>query len=178
MLSEWRKFKGWVVLEHFLKNPDCKAYVRGLAKENCISPLSASRYLKAYAQEGLLLPEKCANAIYYRLDNSSPTVKALKRFYFLAKVGRIESAPTGTTSIAIFGTHASGEYGSSSDVDLLVICQDKGEMSILHEIEQRSGRDVDATVIGLGKWRELAKKGDGFYKSVMDNHILLWGAPL
>ncbi len=178
MLSEWRRFKGWVVLEHFLEDPDSRAYARGLAKETGVSPLSASHYLRLYAKEGLLRSEKLANSIYYKLDSDSPVVKSLKRFYFLAKLGRIEEAPSGTVSIAVFGTHASGEYGQSSDVDVLVVSQGKPPTSMLTDLEARAGKRVDVTVMGLGAWRSLAKKDKGFYKSVMNNHVLLWGAPL
>lgn len=178
MLKKWRKFKGWAVLEYFLKNPNTKLHIRGLSRDINVGPLTAQRYLQLYRDEGMLNEEKVANSLQYSLDNTSPVVKSLKRFYFLELLGKIEEVPEGVVSIALFGAHASGEYTENSDIDILVIAQDKPNLSIFKKLEKKLAKTVDITTMRLGEWRALVKKRDEFADSILRNHILIHGAQL
>ncbi len=82
MLSEWRKFKGWCVLEFFLSKPENKIHIKRLARELNISPQTSNRYLRLYEAEGLLISETAGNVVQFYLDNEHPLVKDLKRLYF------------------------------------------------------------------------------------------------
>ncbi len=178
MLTEWRKFKGWAVLEYFLKNPNTKVHIRGLSRELGIGPLTAQRYLKLYRGKGLLNEERVANSLQYSLNNLSPVAKSLKRFYCLETLGELKSIPENIVSIALFGAHASGEYTENSDIDILIIAQGKPDLRVFKEIERKMRKTVDVTTMSLGQWRELVKKRDGFADSVLRNHIVLWGAQI
>jgi DNA-binding transcriptional MerR regulator len=82
MLSEWRKFKGWCVLEFFLSKPESKIHIKRLARELNISPQTSNRYLRLYEAEGLLRSETAGNVVQFYLDNEHPLLKDLKRLYF------------------------------------------------------------------------------------------------
>lgn len=178
MLTEWRKFKGWAVMEFFLERPNTKIHIRELARRLKISPLTAQRYLKLYGSEGVLNSEKAANSVQYSLDNQSPLVQSLKRFYFLTRLGSIK--PRGdVVSIALFGAHASGEYTEQSDIDILMITQNRDiDLGLFKKIERGMGNTVDVTRMSLGEWRKAVKGHDNFAESVLRNHILLWGAKI
>lgn len=81
MLSEWRKFKGWCVLEFFLSKPENKIHIKRLARELNISPQTSNRYLRLYEAEGLLRSETAGNVVQFYLNNEHPMVKDLKRLY-------------------------------------------------------------------------------------------------
>lgn len=81
MLSEWRKFRGWAVLEFFLSQPSAQVHIKQLARELDISPQTANYYLRLYEAEGLLVSEPVGNLVRFRLDNSLPLARELKRSY-------------------------------------------------------------------------------------------------
>jgi predicted nucleotidyltransferase len=177
MLTEWRKFKGWAVLEYFLKSPNTKVHIRGLSRDINIGPLTAQKYLQLYRDENILKEEKVANSLQYSLNNALPLVKSLKRFYFLETLGKFD-VPESIITLAVFGAHASGEYTEHSDIDILVITPNKPDLSFLKKIEKSTAKTVDITSMTLGGWRRLVKKGDGFVESILRNHILLYGAQI
>jgi hypothetical protein len=42
-------------------------------------------------------------------------------------------------------------------------------------LEEELEKEVSLSVLKLSEWRTMAKKGDAFYKRVVENHILLYG---
>ena len=178
MFSVWRKFKGWVVLESFLRKPGKRAHARLVARELGISAFSAFSYLKAYAREGLLSEERVANATLYFLRNDSPLVKRLKQFYALVLLSEkrfvektLEENPR-TTCIVLYGTMASGEYDEHSDFDVLVISSDK---TLPKKAIASLGGQVTVNAMTLSEWRNAGKE---FKASLFANHVVLHGAGL
>jgi hypothetical protein len=86
MLSEWKKFAGWKVLQYFLDHSSNQFYIRELSRLLKISPRSVHVYCNIYEKDNLLLSEKKANAKMLKMNNELPSVQALKKFYFLAKL--------------------------------------------------------------------------------------------
>jgi len=178
MFTEWRRFKGWVVLEHFLRNPTTEIHVKELARRLNIGPLTASSYLKSYASEGLLRREKKANLMLHSLMNDKLLVKKLKQFYALAWLEEIGFAKTilkenpAATGIILYGTYANGEYDEHSDVDIIVFSVDdtfpKAAVALL-------GKDATLSVYSLSKWRKTSAE---FRAAVSKNHVVLHGAGL
>lgn len=176
--DEWRKFKGWVVLEFFLNGN--RAYIKELSRLLRVSPQTAQRYLRLYEKEDVLKKEDIGNASLYVLADT-PLTRELKRNYLLMKIfpkvsGIVERNPN-IACLALYGSAASGEYDQSSDIDLLAISgPNKLDLSSIKDIEGLLGREVHVEVMSLGRWRSLGEKRDAFYLSVSKNHLLLYGA--
>ncbi len=177
MLTNWERFKGWAVLEYFLQYPTTAIHVNALARFLKISPLTANTYLTEYFKDGLLEREAKANALFYRLAQS-PLINTLKRFRTLLALERIgfvrkiRSENPSTTSIVLYGTHASGTYDEKSDYDILVISQEK-------TVPKKAVSELDApislSVVSLRQWRGM---NASFKESVWNNHIVLYGPGL
>jgi predicted nucleotidyltransferase len=179
LLKEWRKFKGWAVLEYFLSGGD-RTYLKELSRILSISPRTAQTYLQLYEKEGLLEKEKSGNAIFYSLATNA-TTKELKKTYLLLKISpsihRFLSENPQLSNITLYGSAARGEQDRSSDIDLLVISSSKRmNLSGMSQLERELGLEVKLEILTIGEWRKLAEKKDKFYSSITKNNILLYGA--
>ncbi len=184
MLSEWRKFAGWRVLEYFLDNPRGERHIKELARLMGMSPRSVQLYCDVYEKDGIFVTERKANARMVRLDNGLPLARALKKAYFLARLNEcralkdvIKENP-GVISLVLYGSHASGGYDEISDVDILAVSNKKMERAAFLKLEKELGREVQLTELPLAKWQSMKGQKDAFALSVLANSVLLWGVEL
>jgi predicted nucleotidyltransferase len=179
ILEEWRKFKGWDVLEFFLRTQK-KIHLKGLAKELGVSPRTAQVYLHLYNKEGILEKESIGNLNLYQLKSCTLT-RELKRLYILFKITNplnqfVKDNPS-ITSLILYGSSAKGEYDNESDVDLLVVSNKKElNLSKIKKLEAELQREVKMEILSIGEIRKLAERPNNFYKSVSKNNIQLYGA--
>ena len=127
MLGTFRKFVGFTVLEYFLTHPTEKTYLKELAKKLQVSPRSIKIYCDLFDKEGIINREIRGNVHLFSLNNDVFIVREMKRTYmclFIRSVG-IEDVAETPTSLAIYGTYASGTYDERSDIDLLVLGEEK-----------------------------------------------------
>jgi hypothetical protein len=183
MLSEWRRFKGWVVLEHFLKNPNTKIHTKELSRILKISPRTAGEYLKTYEKDGILKRESVGNMSLYSLNNNSYLVKSLKKTYFLIQLNELEIEDfvnkNEIISLAVYGSFASGEYTKNSDIDFIIISPKKklnlGKLKVLENI---FNTEIDVQIYTLGEWRKMRKENKEFVEHVKSTYVLIYGAEL
>ena len=178
--EEWRKFRGWRVLEFFLKTGK-EIHVKKLARELNISPQTATYYLKFYKRAGILKERKEANLLLYSLEDNALT-KQLKIFYILDQIYPFIfkfANKNNITSVALYGSHASGAFDENSDIDLLLISQKKIlNLSELKRLERKMGKEVKIQTFSLGEWRNLKRKSNPFVQSVLSKHAILYGAEI
>jgi predicted nucleotidyltransferase len=179
ILREWRKFKGWAVLEAFLLDGR-RTYLKELSRTLAISPRTAQTYLKLYEMEGVLEKEKIGNTIVYTLESNAIT-KELKKTYLLLRIApyikRFLSDNPQIVSLALYGSAARGEYDVHSDIDLLAISASRAVgLSEINRLEKELGMEVRLEIVSVGEWRRLAAKKDSFYSSVTNSSITLHGA--
>jgi uncharacterized protein len=178
LLREWRRFKGWHVLEFFLSGGR-RIHIKGLAKELKISPRTAQTYLWLYQNEGILDNERLGNLSLYSLS-SRPLSMELKRTYLLMRIHKLVEQLVkdnkSIVSLVLYGSSARGDYDEHSDIDLLVVSNTKDlDLDIIKRIESSLDKEVKLEILSLGELRKLAEKHDDFYLSVMKNNIILYG---
>lgn len=181
MLYKWDKFKGWKILEFFLEN-NRKAYANGLAKELKISKGTAQEYLTAYERQGILEKEEIGNMVNYKLADNPLTIE-LKKTFFISKImphiKDIIPDNKLVITLAIYGSHAKGSYDSKSDIDLLILSQNKKiNLDTITKITEKIGKEVKIQIFTFNEWRNLVNKKDNFAIAVIKNNILLYGEPL
>ena len=181
LLDVWRGFKGWSVIEFFLKE-DKRIHVKGLSRELKVSPRTAQVYLQLYEKLGLLKSERVGNLKLYGLVSNSLTHE-LKRLYFIAlimpHIEKFVKSNGSISTLVLYGSYATGEYDKSSDVDILAISSKKElNLDAAKALETRLGKEVKIEVFNFAEWRQLEVKKDLFYYSVIKNHILLHGAKI
>ncbi len=180
IFDEWKKFRGWVVLEYFLRH-EREIHVKELARKLKISPQTASYYLKFYRDEKILQEKRTANLSLYSLADN-PLVRQLKIFYMISTIyplAREMCEKINATTVAIYGSCASGTYDSKSDVDILIISQKRQiPSSYVKRLESILEREVNITVLSMGEWRKMKREKDEFAMAVLSNHIVVCGASL
>ncbi|HUB92581.1 MAG TPA: nucleotidyltransferase domain-containing protein [Candidatus Saccharimonadales bacterium] len=181
LFDEWRKFKGWIVLEFFLAK-DERIHLKGLSRRLKISPQTAQIYLGAYEQDQILEKEKLGNMTLYKLATNFKTME-LKRLYFLLMIEKYINSfirdNSEITSLVLYGSHADGSYDKSSDIDVLIVSQEKKlELRSLRLLEEKIGKEVKTETFSIGEIRAMAGKQSNFYLSLLRNNILLYGAKL
>ena len=181
MLSEWKKYVGWVVLKHFLEHPTEQFYIKQLSRILDISPRSAQVYCSEYEKSKILISKAVANAKMFKLNNELPSVQALKKFYFLEILHEFDLAKKveipGLISLALYGSYASGTYDEKSDIDFLVISNEKIQRTEFVKLQKKLGKTVQVTEVTLAEWIQMKKK-DPFVARVLSNHVLLSGGML
>jgi predicted nucleotidyltransferase len=80
----------------------------------------------------------------------------------------LESVP-GVDAAAIFGSWARGKVDAESDVDVLVTGDfDYSDLvSRLHELEERTGREINLVAMRPGELQEALSQDSGFVRDVM-----------
>lgn len=181
MLTTFRKFVGFKVLEYFLKYPTEKTYLKELAKKLQISPRSVKIYCDIFEKEGIIKREIKGNLHIFETNNDNFRVREMKRTYFinlLAEVN-IENIAEECASIAIYGSHASGNYDEKSDVDILIIGEEQHvKRDVIVKIMEKIGKEFQLNVIPIIKWEKMKKDKDPFAESILRNHILIKGVEL
>ena len=178
LINEFRKFVGFRVLEYFVLKPTQEVHLKELARRINVSPRSVKIYCDLFEKEGILISERKGNLRIFRLKDSF-IVREMKKLYYLLllKEFGIENICENCT-LLIYGSFASGEVDEASDLDLLIIGSEKEvNYDLLREIESRTGRSVQLTVIPFHRWEIAKKKRDDFAESVIRNHVLVKGVP-
>ncbi len=170
----------WKILTRYFERPEAEYFVKGLARELDVSAGSASRICRELEGEGFLRSEEKGRALFYTLKNEEPAVRRLKSAWFLDRL--MESRDSWENdefqSVALYGSRASGEFISKSDVDMLIISNVKDAERLLESLRKRFGQRLTLTVFPIVEWVNMAKRKDRFYIEVISNHVLLFGSPL
>lgn len=186
MIELFDTYVNWKILGIFLAHPNTQFYANEISKKLNVSPSSANNAVKYFAEKGYLKKEAKGYATLYRLNLDNSIVESLKRAYGLEFVLSIKpediflKADPGILSIALYGSYANGIFDENSDIDFLVVTPSPKKLYLnpIKELEDKLDKEVNVSIFGLSEWRTLARNEDAFYKSVVANHILLYGAGL
>jgi predicted nucleotidyltransferase len=186
LIELFDKYIRWRILAHFLSHPNTSFYIKEVARTLNVSPGSVSTALKFFEEWGLLIREEKERVHLYRLNQEHPLAYPLKRTYGLVLVlssmpaEKFLEADGNIISIALFGSYADGSYDEESDIDILIIAPAKKEgiIEVVRGLEDELGKHVNVSLFKLSEWRLMAKRGDVFYKKVVQNHVMLYGSGL
>jgi hypothetical protein len=181
MLKDFRKFVGYKILEYFLLNPTKKTYLKELAKTLKISPRSVKIYCDIFEKDGLIKREIKGNLHLFSTNNDNFRIREMKKTLIINILDElnIKKISDDCASIAIYGSHASGNYDEKSDIDLLIVGNEKQiKREQVIRIMNIIGKEIQLNVIPIIKWEKMKKGNDPFVKSIIRNHVLIKGAEL
>jgi len=181
MLTSFRKFVGFKILEYFLKYPTEETYLKELAKKLQISPRSVKIYCDLFEKDGIIIREVKGNMHIFSTNNDNFRVREMKRTYFINLLAgmNIENIAEECASIAIYGSHASGNYDEKSDIDILIIGNEKNvKRELVVDIMKKIDKEIQLNVIPIIKWEKMKKDEDNFVKNIIRKHVLIKGVEL
>jgi len=170
VISILKTFKGWVVIEYFLRNPDKKIHIKGLSRELKISPRTSEVYCKKYTKENILLFEKIANTSQYKLNNNYYLVNALKRVFILSLINESKEIKefiekNNLIYLYLYGSYSTGEYSKESDLDLLIITNNKKiNVEKLLVFGDKNNLKIETTIYTINEW--IKKEKTEFGKNI------------
>jgi predicted nucleotidyltransferase len=162
------------VLSLFMLNAGSEYYLREIAQRTGLAVRSVQRAVEDLSEIHILEREKRGNSIYFRLNAQNPIVDDLKGV-FLKTVGlgnllrEALSANTQIDAAFIYGSIAKGEETATSDIDLALIGEiPPRELSdLLSELEERTGREINATAFTQEEWTARIASGDHFATTLL-----------
>jgi len=120
-----------------------------------------------------------------RTEHLSNEIAGRKETNSVSENGESTYAVSGHTgslnvmSVALYGSAASGTFNDASDLDILVIGEeDHVDKDKILNIQEKIGKPIQLTVIPWYRFERKKKEGDPFVQSILENHILLFGAEL
>tara|TARA_Y100000310_G_C20517388_1_gene731881 strand:+ start:374 stop:883 length:510 start_codon:yes stop_codon:yes gene_type:complete len=130
-------------LEPFIKDCYKRISVREYAKLIGISPPTASKLLKDFRKDNILIEEKDRNYIFYYANQKSRIFIDLSRLFWKQKLDNLidiinNKSPLATT--ILFGSLSKAETTSNSDIDIAVI--GSNNKFNLNNIEKKLNRKI------------------------------------
>jgi predicted nucleotidyltransferase len=181
----FEKYMDWKLLRLFLQYPDQGFYTKEIARKMTVGAGTVNIFLRNFHESDLLTKEVVGNVHVYRLNNESEIIKHLKTLHTLLEIQRyrlinqILSTNATITSIILYGSHANGENDSKSDIDLLLILNEKKSLtSLLQPLEKKLKKPIAVQMMTIPEWQQLKVKDKIFYESILEKHILLSGSGL
>jgi predicted nucleotidyltransferase len=174
------KVLGWL-----FTHPDERYFVRQLTSLVKEDSTNVSRELSRLEKTGILVSTTEGKQKYYQANRQSPLFDELRGLIVktagLADVLREALAPL-AEQIAfafVYGSMASGEANSASDIDLLVV-GDIDEMALhnaLSQAENRLGRPVNYTLMSQAEFDKRRSQKGGFLARVLSGlKIMIMGS--
>jgi len=182
MFDFFAKYAYWKVLRYFALNSSSKVYVNELSHKLGLSAGMCSLILRELAASGILAKKELGNAHYYNLKENYFTTE-LKRFiglfqiYRTGLVEKLKPDLSSPISIVLYGSYAKGDFTEESDIDILLITQERSQRDLM-ELEDTLDIEINIEKFTIGQWLKMKKEKVPFYDVVKRNHILLYGGEL
>jgi len=166
------------ILSFMAKFSDKEFYEREIARKTGISYGSANKVLNELYSAHLLSRQQKGKMLFYQIDLTDPMIRQFKITNTIALLRPlILTLKKFTTRIILFGSCATGDDTSESDMDIFIVSDQKHK--ILHIIEKMNpGRGFEEIQIKpvIFSHDELldSEKIDKEFLSIVREGIILW----
>ncbi|MFH0798180.1 MAG: nucleotidyltransferase domain-containing protein [Candidatus Woesearchaeota archaeon] len=163
------------VLEFFLDDPMKEHYVREVVREAKVSLGSANKILKMLTDQGLLTQESKGRMLIYRLNLKEPAVRQFKILVnILALKDLVDKVKNYSNKIVLFGSCSQGNDVKESDIDLMVITQEKEPARrAISKFNQTSQRKIAPITVSINEYVLLKKEDKPLYENI-ERGVTLW----
>jgi predicted nucleotidyltransferase len=173
------------ILRLLFDDPSRELHLRDVARLAGLTPAALQREVSALAKQEILSMRRDGNRVYYRANTAHPLFPELRGI--VTKTAGITSElrqallPVEDIDLAlVFGSTASGQAGSGSDVDLLVLGK-AGLRKIapaIRRLSQSLGREINPICFTPAEWRDKSAHGDALVARILSEPKLwLKGGP-
>jgi len=187
ILSQKTKVK----ILRYLVSQDVEHSGREIARGSVVNHWQCNKILKELHQEGILTLRKFSNTYLYGLKRDTYIAKELIVPLFSREKSLIENLALelkslkfkGIISVILFGSLANGKEKPHSDIDVLVIVDDKEDKKIIErEIENKNeyfrryyGNDISPYILNKSEFKKRYASGDKLLSSVIKTGRYIFG---
>lgn len=161
------------------RHPRNSFYVRELAKILAVSTGSASMQLQKLQEYGLVTSEVKGRTLLFRASMAHPVVRETKIFATLLELTDLFNAVQGSSiRLILFGSCASGEDTTESDVDLYIETADRTAVrALLDQAEPGQQRKISPLIVSPAEALQLRTRDRPLFERVQAGRLLA-GEPL
>ncbi|WVN41069.1 nucleotidyltransferase domain-containing protein [beta proteobacterium MWH-UniP1] len=156
-------------------HPERRYHLREVARLTGLAAPPVGRELNKLADFGVLTREKVGNQLVFQANPKCPVFEELsgiaRKTFGLGDVlmRALEPYVEKCHAVFIYGSMASGEASTISDVDVMFLGAVSFEQVIhaLSSAEAALGREINPTIFSLEEWHEKLKVKDSFVVNVL-----------
>ncbi|MDO8592272.1 MAG: nucleotidyltransferase domain-containing protein [bacterium] len=165
------------LLSFYISHPDAELYLSELARTIKADPMNLSRELVRLEKDNIFTSRASGKQKYYKLNKNYLFYRELKNIVAktvgvegsLAKILKGESA---IKLCFIYGSYATGEDKTDSDIDLFII----GESSVMDAVaekigglEKKIGREINYRFFSEHDFKKALKEKNSFILNIIKN---------
>jgi predicted nucleotidyltransferase len=163
------------VLDHFFAHPAAEFHEREVMRASGISKGSANRILRKLAELSLLERAEKGRMVFYRLNASDPFMKQMKaaeNVWVLRPF--VEGLKESARKVILFGSCAEGTDAAESDIDVLILTDNKkvAEEKV-SAFNRKAERQMAPIILDMAEFSMLGKEDKPLYERI-DRGIVLW----
>jgi len=171
------------ILLHFYTNLGDELYLREISEILDEDPGNMSKEMSKLEKEGIFLSRSRGKQKYFSLNKYYPLYDELKSIIFKTigirgSIQKIISETDGIVTALIYGSFASGEETSASDVDLCLIIDDEifdedKFISKINDFERSISREVNYIYYSEDEWKDKIDKKDSFIETIKNGQKII-----
>jgi predicted nucleotidyltransferase len=148
-------------------------YQREAAGEARVSVGSANRILRGLVDRGLIDREKKGKIYLYRFNIDNPVSRHLKVLFNIMEVEKfVDKLQNFTTRVILFGSCAEGRDARESDIDLLILTNEKKAVSEIIG-QHTSKRRLAPIIVNANDFTKLRNDDRTLYDEILRG-VTLW----
>jgi predicted nucleotidyltransferase len=159
----------WRIFKFFLENPTGEFYEREIQQRTGAAKASVSKWLGALENLGFISVAKRGRLKLHRLNRENPLVKHLKVLRTMSWLLPKLEAFKERAEIYLYGSSSRGEDVEDSDIDILVIGNDREVVKEIKAIDER----IKISFFTSLEWARTAREDPAFYQRVEKDRIRL-----
>jgi predicted nucleotidyltransferase len=163
------------VLEFFFTHPAVEFHEREVLRGAGISKGSANKILRELAGLAILRRTEKGRMVFYRLNASDPFVKQMK---ILSNVWALRPFVQGlgesARKVILFGSCAEGTDVGESDIDVLILTDEKRRAKErVSSFNRKSERQIAPVIVDMEEFTRMKKEDRPLFERI-DRGIALW----
>lgn len=163
------------LLQLLFRDPMGQYHGREVVRRTGVSVGGANQMLRSFANLGLLLREKQGRMLFYRANMDNPLVRQLKILFTLLQLDDlIKQAKPSSHRIILFGSSAEGTDVKESDIDLLLLTNEKSQLTdVVHKFNAKSQRRIAPIILDPQGFSKLRREDTALFDRI-SRGMILW----
>lgn len=163
------------VLDLFASDPLQEHHEREVMRLAVVSKGSVNRMLHELSDRGFLTSRRRGRMVFYKLDLENPSArqyKILTNVYSLTPL--VERLKVAARRVVLFGSCAQGTDVRESDIDLLVVADNKEAVrKEISRFNTKERRRVVPIIVDANEFAKLKREDRSLYDNI-ERGIVLW----
>jgi|ERR1051326_1514229 predicted nucleotidyltransferase len=167
------------ILNYYFTNPQAGHYINELARILDLDPKNVDRKLKELEKEGILISHFEGKQRYFKLAEKSPLVENYKhlfesQFGVPQQLRKALAKVAGLKRVYIYGSYASGNFYSFSDIDVLAVGSQRMldvQRAVL-SLQKHLGREINIVNMSEKEFADKQKNNNAFIKNIFSHQVL------